>query len=372
MSYPTHAALVSEHPVPTLAPLLDPVHEVEHVILIHGTERREQAEHQARVLRKHGKTVHVEGVRDAYDLAALRLDLTLILPEDKPLAINITGGSKLMSLAAFEIANQRKHAAYYIHRPKNEVTWLNCDEPPQALPDNLGVSDYLEALGYGTRRAEAQDYSPKARQLVNRFVLSPDDDALKTLTKYTGQMTIESTSDSLPPSDQHKVNNLVKKLTEAGIATWSKQNPNQLWLIHPQARMYLHGVWLEIYVENTLRSIQDEYELHDITAGIIATKGSKNDPDPTSNELDIALVHNNALHIIECKSSTKGLDAAIYKLDVLRDMLGGISGKAILITLQEPTEGLKKRAQDRGHTIFGGKETLTNLKTHLIHWLTTH
>ena len=372
MSYPIHAALVSEHPVPTLAPLLDPMHAVSEVILIHGAERREQAEHQARVLRKHGKSVRIEGVRDAYDLAALRLDIALILPEATPLAINITGGSKLMSLAAFEIATQHNHAAYYIHRPNNEVTWLNRDHPPQAIPDNLGVSDHLEALGYKTRRAETQDYSAKARQLVNRFVFSPDDEALSSLIRYTAQMSVEGTTTSLPAHDRHKVNSLVKKLAEAGIAAWSKQDPNQLKLIHPQARMYLHGVWLELYVENTLRSIQDEYDLHDISAGLIVSKTLKNDPNPTSNELDLALVHNKALHIIECKSSTKSLDTAIYKLDVLREMLGGIRGKAILITLQEPGEGLQKRAEDRGHTLFGGKNALKDLKTHLIHWLTTH
>lgn len=173
MNYPTHAALVHEHPIPTLAPLLDPAHDVRKVILIHGVERREQAEHQARVLRKHGKTVRVEGVRDACDLAALRLDLALILPENTPLAINITGGSKLMSLAAFEIANHRNYAAYYIHRLNNEVAWLNSDHPPQTIPDNLNVSDYLEALGYSIRYASSSTYSQAARDLANYFVQKP-------------------------------------------------------------------------------------------------------------------------------------------------------------------------------------------------------
>ncbi len=82
------------------------------------------------------------------------------------------------------------------------------------------------------------------------------------------------------------------------------------------------------------------------------------------------MVANNKLHIIECK--TKGMrddgDDTLYKLESLRDLLGGLQSRAMLVSFRPLRHHDIVRAQDLGLAIIG-PEQLCDLRQHLTAWL---
>ena len=101
------------------------------------------------------------------------------------------------------------------------------------------------------------------------------------------------------------------------------------------ARRFSNGEWLENLVHNTVREIQDELPTiqdHSLNVQVYRETGGRE----VRNELDVATVVNNKLHIIECK--TKGMrddgDDTLYKLESLRDLLGGLQARAMLVSFR--------------------------------------
>ena len=74
-------------------------------------------------------------------------------------------------------------------------------------------------------------------------------------------------------------------------------------------------------------------------------------------------VVNNKLHIIECK--TKGMrddgDDTLYKLESLRDLLGGLQARAMLVSFRPLRHNDITRAEDLGLALIGPDE-LKDLK----------
>jgi GGDEF domain-containing protein len=92
--------------------------------------------------------------------------------------------------------------------------------------------------------------------------------------------------------------------------------------------------------------------ISDLSKGmeIVRAKGA------VKNEIDVVTMANNRLHLIECKTrkftnknhaNTPGA-AAIYRLDTLKEVYGGHSGKAMLISYQKLSRYTEQRAKDLG------------------------
>ncbi len=138
---------------------------------------------------------------------------------------------------------------------------------------------------------------------------------------------------------------------------------------HEEARRFANGEWLESLVHSTVRAIQNELPtIQDHSLGVQVYR--KIGEREVRNELDVATIVNNKLHIIECK--TKGMrddgDDTLYKLESLRDLLGGLQARAMLVSFRPLRHHDLVRAQDLGLAIIGADQ-LGDLYTHLYDWL---
>lgn len=113
---------------------------------------------------------------------------------------------------------------------------------------------------------------------------------------------------------------LISDLVNAELAFYDK---GILTFANEDARRFANGEWLETLVNNVVRQIQDDMPTiqdRSLNVQVYRQLGDRE----VKNELDIATVVNNKLHIIECK--TKGMrddgDDTLYKLESLRDLLG--------------------------------------------------
>ena len=158
---------------------------------------------------------------------------------------------------------------------------------------------------------------------------------------------------------------LLSDLVEAEIATYEH---GVLTFADEDARRFSNGEWLETLVHSTVRQIQKDMPTiqdHSLNVQVYRQLGDRE----VRNELDVASVANNKLHIIECK--TKGMrddgDDTLYKLESLRDLLGGLQARAMLVSFRPLRYNDITRAEDLGLALIGPDE-LKDLKTHLTNW----
>ena len=129
------------------------------------------------------------------------------------------------------------------------------------------------------------------------------------------------------------------------------------------ARRYVNGGWLEDHVSTHLEQIRAESStIQDMARGLEYIR--LNDAAAIKNELDVAFLAGNRLHIIECKTKrfqcTLNPDApgadALYKLDGVRQQLGGRQARVLFVSYQPLLDSHRQRAADMGIRLCVGRE----------------
>jgi len=142
---PTLLHLIGEQPMPVLLP--DRFLQPERSLLICTTKTRAVAERLERLL-PHATIEET----DPYDLSAILAALSKLLQDGEAAVVNLTGGTKMMMLAAFALAMQRgwdfvylasEHAPYVLHRFSTGAGLKR--QAQHKLPALITASDYLNA-----------------------------------------------------------------------------------------------------------------------------------------------------------------------------------------------------------------------------------
>jgi hypothetical protein len=106
MRLDTHVVLVSDQPTPNITPALDGEFRPAHMALAVSPDKARQAEWLTEALRDTGIRVEIWRIDDAWDIEHIRdrlLDLLAAARADEILALNVTGGTKPMAIAAYEV-----------------------------------------------------------------------------------------------------------------------------------------------------------------------------------------------------------------------------------------------------------------------------
>jgi hypothetical protein len=139
---------------------------------------------------------------------------------------------------------------------------------------------------------------------------------------------------------------------------------------------FANGGWLEQYVYATIQVLKrDNPYIQDIGRELEVSRPAANH-ERILNELDVAVLAQNRLHIIECKTRKfdketeyDGIGAeAVYKLDALVNLLGGLKAKAMLVSYQPLKPNILNRARDYQILTCAYGE-LRNLREQLQRWL---
>jgi hypothetical protein len=161
---------------------------------------------------------------------------------------------------------------------------------------------------------------------------------------------------------------LTRKFEETGMLQW--EGPRHLRFASEECRRYVQGGWLEEHVSGIVSGLRNQGVVFD--SGVNVKVKSRSGVE---NELDAAFTAMNRLHLLECKTvnyqsqnrDMKG-DQAAYKLDVLRDIMAGAFGRAMLVSYQRLKEPERKRCRDlRIATVEG--EGIARLATRLQEWI---
>lgn len=380
MKRQTHVILVGDTPVPNLTPALDPAFAPEEVILITPPDHTRQAGWIEAVLQPRGlrctrwplEDAHaIEGIRDrVFDLLAER--------EGGDLALNVTGGTRPMALAAYEVFRQLDQPVFYVDPRTDHLVWLYHPAFPEGAPatdlaDRIKLGAFMEAHGARVESTGPAQGVPKAlRALCDDLVAHVEALArpLATLNYLAGtaegSLYSEEMGYGLRKADDLQA--LIDRFAAAGCLG---RAGDRLVFPDEDRRFFVQGGWLEAHVFGAVFGLQKQRPtLQDIGRGVQIARGVAG--GDVRNELDVAFLADNRLFVIECKTAClergDAGSTALYKLDSIADLLGGASGRAMLVSFR-PLEGYQaRRAAELGIEVVAGAE-LQSLDSRLLSWI---
>jgi hypothetical protein len=374
--FDTHLCLVSAQASPNLIPVMDREIAPRRVVLAVSPDMRQRGSWLSSVMRRHGVQVEILDVSDAYDFNSCWEVLSSWLTEQKvEVALNVTGGTKVMAMAAQDVFREMKLPVFYINVENDSLLRLDHGELPFKLPTKIKLREYLESHGYSVcGDIKRPNITAEQRDFIGRLAYESErlGSAFGRLNWLSQQAKVSLSSPILDAKDldSRALEELIGLFDNAG---WLSISNNKLQFPDETKRQFVNGGWLEILLYQSLAQLSPEYGFADFAISLeVLAPDSK-----TKNELDAAFLYRNTLHLIECKSanlasSGKVEDSsgteALYKLDALRDM-GGLRTKALLVDFRGSLRDADKRraAQMRLNIISGAQ--LRDLSGALRGWL---
>lgn len=272
-----------------------------------------------------GKTHRVVVQEDSLLDAHRKLDEWIIGREEAEFTINLTGGTKIMSIGVYEFFKDYGATMRYIPLHRNEFITpfpKRLGNSSIALPLRLGVKEYL--LAYGLKIINEKTVRTGAREAANRRDLSA-----WIVEQYASlKPLLERLSDKLRKQRDNR-DGLDWGTSYTPVNEQEKEFFDRLGFVHTGTEyrkhltkseiMYLTGGWLEEYCFNALAAMKGQ-GIDDVVTGVKIMNALKRD-----NEFDVMFTRDNALFTVECKSLDQNDDPkadALYKIAALQKDFG--------------------------------------------------
>lgn len=374
-----HVGIIDSDPIRLVTPLLDNRVVDTRMVFIGDNSQETMFQRLKQVLSQRNiDSEFFEIPHDANTLAIKQLaqELTTQLgKQDENVVFNASCGLRHRLLSVYEVFRNYQWPIFVVEPNSDRFCWLYPESRADGqVQDKITISDYLTIFG---ARAEFTDeelpselnhtlHKVGKRWASQALELGP---GLATLNYLATTCRKEQKLDvELTEKQQgyRELSILINDLVDSGIASYKS---GVLTFADENARRFSNGEWLENLVHNTVRHIQDKMPTiqdHSLSVQVYRQLGERE----VRNELDVACVVNNKLHIIECK--TKGMrddgDETLYKLESLTDLLGGLQARAMLVSFRPLRYNDITRAEDLGVALIGPDE-LGELESHLSQWL---
>lgn len=384
----THICLVSAQPSPTLAPLLSEHYRPERVVLVVTPQQERQAGLSA--LENVLSARHIRHERlpvpTAWDTDVVTGEIEKLLqelPADAVPILNATGGTKPMSTGAFMACFNHDVPVYYVNVDK--LSWLYVPETKKAdfqdvsLSSGMSLKALVEAHGANVISMQRTSVS-EARQKVAYTWLKRAQSQAGALGALNGLADRAEQTLSVEQQESDIGNKalqvLLEELAEAGLLTVKGRH---VTFRSEEARAFANGHWLEevVYHElEDLRTKKKELGIQDVARSVkVDIQGMKG--AHAEQEIDVALLAGNRLHLIECKTGkltfrdstgdSKAEDA-LFKLAAIKDHIGGSSTRGMLVSYRKVRATDKERAPILGLQVTDIHQS-SDLRSALCQWL---
>lgn len=381
----THVCLVSQQAAANLLPALDPQLKPARVVLVVTRKMERQASHLAAVLKESAINVETLQLSDEHDFRRSEgelLDLAAKLG-GVDVALNITGGTKLMSVAAQSVAQASYWRMFYVDVDTDQVIWLGNEEvASHPLQQQLRLPHYLRSYGYVLReRISRSQASVAMKRLTDDLVLNVAnlEDAIGMLNGIAqhaeNSRTLRTVLDSRQ-RDSRALEALLSKFAGAGVLTTPNEN-GEFTFASEDARSFVKGGWLELHAMQAVHQVHGDLKIRDKAEQLEVT----DDSNGTRNELDVAFMARNRLFVIECKTARIDLvqgrgeqatapkaNDALFKLSENCRRIGGLGTRGMLLSYRALRDPEKQLARALGIEVVAGGE-IARLADRLRQWV---
>jgi len=323
-----------------------------------------------------GVQVQLWIIDDAWDVEHIMTRTMELLEQyqDQRFALNATGGTRVISIGAFQVFQAYQKPVFCIHPEDDRLIWLYPrDRAAHQLADRVRLRHFLLVHGSTVISQESASIPPVYREFAEDLIADVGyfDRPVATLNWYICNSPGEA---ALKLSVEHqRWSALLDLLDRLQRLDMLRLESERLIFRSDAARRFISGGWLEHYVYAELLQIRQQLpEIQDVAQNLKIARESKG--RTIHNELDVAFLCNNHFHVVECKTrqmsqqSSQTGSEVLYKLDTLKALLGGLSGQGMLISYKSMSDSDKHRATDLGIEICDGRH-LRDLRSRLVQWL---
>jgi len=370
--FQTQIMLVSDQAAPNLLPALDPTLKPEKAVLLVSSKMAKRADALEAVLREVGIKPSRVLLPDEHNLAALEEVMLQTGSElgTASVAVNLTGGTKLMALTAQTIAQMAGWPSFYVDVDTDQIIWLDKNRPAQALTQQLRLRHYLRGYGFQLSEGiERPQPNPAWQAFVTDLIqnIGSLEEAIGQLNYLSqeAQQTLVHTLSSRQSANHH-LDALLRKFEQAQVL---KRKGEQVQFAHEAARRFANGGWIEHHVYQAVCRVTGDLGIRDKAANLQVT-----DASGQPNEMDVALMARNRLFVIECKTArmnnpddTKANDT-LYKLAENCKRIGGLGTRGMLASYRPLRPSEQRLAKVLQIEVVAGRE-LASLDDRLKSWI---
>lgn len=370
----THVLLVSAQAAPNLLPALDPEIKPREAILLVSEKMKSRADALENVLREAGVKTERVALDNEHDFGRLEDALLGIAAkrEGKRIALNVTGGTKLMALAAQSVASAAGWQIFYVDVDTDEVIILGESAQRKKLSTTLRLSHYLRAYGYKSEKGG--DYQPSGRhheKLLQTLVTQAGslEESLGQLNWLAQEAEDKRRLDiklSSRQMDSRGLDALLRQFECAGVLNVQADTLN---FRSESDRTFAKGGWLESHVFKAVSAVTGEIGIRDKVVNLVVV-----DDAGVKNELDVVFMARNRLFVIECKTarmdkekSTKANDT-LFKLSEVCRRVGGLGTRGLLASYRSLGDSEKRLAKALSIELVCGGD-LSRLDEKLKRWV---
>lgn len=354
--------LVSAQAAPNLLAALDPELKPTEAVLVVSGKMKNRANTLETVLREAGVRTTRLPLDDEHDFNKLEEALLGIASQrdGQHVALNVTGGTKLMALAAQSVAQAAGWPVFYVDLDTDDVIWLGPQARRQKLSQQLRLSHYL--LGYGFNLEAGVPRPQRSRrhnELLQTLVMQVGslEQPISQLNWLAQQAEDRNSLEiTLSPQqrDSRSLETLLRYFQEADLL--SVKN-DKVTFASAEDLGFVKGGWLEHYVYRTVCSLSGELGIRDKGANLVVI-----DEAGVKNELDVAFMARNRLFVIECKTARMDKPEApkandtLFKLSEICRRVGGLGTRSILASYRPLREAEKRLAKALNVELVCGAE----------------
>lgn len=286
-----------------------------------------------------------EFVCDPFDFLAIKKRIETIfdkLEQEDELLINLTGGTKIMLLAAQSIIFEKMVKGFYVNQDNSYI------EIPSYVKSNISsellIKEFLCLSGHNIYTAKKfKDFNEKDVKLsfqIETFattnkIYSKVTDLIRKKYKDLPESGIDQTAGNVEVkwnSSLVEINN-----NQRTIASFKGQNVHSL---------FFNATWWELIVASELNKWVKAKELL-----IHCELPFRSDNKSLKNEIDILINTGSRLIFVECKSGNIKQED-INKMKIIKQTYGGVISKALLVSLYMPSQNIIEKCKELDIELF--------------------
>ncbi|GEM75125.1 Card1-like endonuclease domain-containing protein [Vibrio sagamiensis] len=371
--------LIDKDPIRLLTPILDKRSPCTHAIFIGDRSEFAIFLRVEKVLAKQSVTSEFFEITQEPSVKEIKksaLNLAeKVAHQEIPVYLNASCGLRHRLLSIYEIFHQYHWPIFVVEPFSDKLCWLLPEgRSTTFIQDHIKLEDYLSIFG---AQCERHDHIiehitlDKLIDIGNRWAQSALElgsglAVLNYLATKCRKKQVLSVELSDVQQTYIELGRLIDDLCQVGFVDY--QN-GTLTFNTEDARKFANGEWLELLVDNNIEKLVNEIPtIQDKALNLQVCRRTKS--EEIKNEIDIAAIVNNKLHLIECKTKSMKIDGddTLYKLESLKDLLGGFQARAMLISFRPLKYIDISRAKDLDLALIGPEE-LPHLSMHLKKWL---
>ena len=286
-----------------------------------------------------------EFICDPFDFYAIKNKIENIIEKvdaQDNVSINLTGGTKIMLLAAQSVISEKEINGFYINQDFSFIDVPSYEKKP--IVSELSIKDFFRISGHTTFSTKTlSDFTENDLKISNQIevfaasnkLYSKVTDLVRKKYKVVPEKGSESTAD-----------NSVIKWDASVVEIHSNNKLIACFKGNKVRALFFNASWWELIVASEVvkwakaKEIISQCELP-----------FKTDDKTLKNEIDILVNTGKKLIFIECKSGNIKQED-INKMKVIKQTYGGVISKSLLVSRYMPTQSIMEKCKELDIEVF--------------------